>query len=164
MKQAAKVLRYNKQDLVFLECDMQTRLGSMIHKFPVTVHNAKRMAQVSKVLQIPLISTRQVPRIFGDVHEDIKAEHHEGVRSFDKTLYSMLTEEVRNSLKELNKKQVILYGIETHVCVTQTCMDLLEIEGLDVTLLVDGVSSCNVNDRNVALERLRSMGANLTTF
>ena len=76
----------------------------------------------------------------------------------------MMTEEVKAHLISLNRKQVVLYGIETHVCVTQTCMDLLAMEGLDVTLLVDALSSCSVSDRNVALERLRGMGAGITTF
>ncbi|RMZ82176.1 hypothetical protein DV738_g1716, partial [Chaetothyriales sp. CBS 135597] len=58
--------------------------------------------------------------------------------------------------------QVILVGIETHICVTQTALDLLQI-GHEVYILVDGVSSCNAGERGVALERLRKAGATVTT-
>jgi len=53
-------------------------------------------------------------------------------------------------------------GIETHICVTQTALDLLS-EGHRVYVLVDGVSSCNAGERTVALERLRAEGAIVTT-
>lgn len=58
--------------------------------------------------------------------------------------------------------QVAIVGIETHICVTQTALDLLS-EGHRVYVLMDGVSSCNAGERAVALERLRAEGAIVTS-
>lgn len=84
---------------------------------------------------------------------------------FEKTCFTMLSPEVRTWLRtdELKeRKSVVLFGIEAHVCVQQTTLDLLE-EGYDVHLLLDGVSSQTVTDRGVALSRLQSAGAFCTT-
>ena len=66
-------------------------------------------------------------------------------------------------LVTINRKKVVIYGIESHVCVKQTCLDLLE-KNYDVHLLVDGVSSMSLHDRTVAIEALRDAGVVLTTF
>jgi nicotinamidase-related amidase len=57
----------------------------------------------------------------------------------------------------------VLYGVETHVCVRQTALDLLE-SGFDVHLVVDSVSSMNHHDRNIAIEFLRDQGVHMTSF
>merc|ERR1712232_1359958 len=76
--------------------------------------------------------------------------------------FSMLTTEVRDHLKPLNKTIYILVGIEAHVCVQQTALDLLE-QGHDVHIIVDGVSSQQPFDREIALKRMSQAGAWLTT-
>jgi hypothetical protein len=82
---------FKTQDLIFFECDIQKFFEKTIHKFPTVVHNSKRMAQISKVAKIPMLSTVQVPRVFGDTHPDIKKEHDASmIKYFDKTLFSML--------------------------------------------------------------------------
>ena len=57
----------------------------------------------------------------------------------------------------------MLYGVEAHVCVKQTCFDLLDL-GYDVTLVVDAISSMNWHDRNVGIESMKMAGAQITTF
>ena len=61
------------------------------------------------------------------------------------------------------RKSVVLYGAETHICIKQTCFDLLE-KGYHVYIVVDGVSSINSSDRNVGMEAMKQAGAHLTTF
>ncbi|KAL8795343.1 MAG: hypothetical protein Q9195_002213 [Heterodermia aff. obscurata] len=72
--------------------------------------------------------------------------------------------ELRSKLKESSSSsyQVAIVGIETHICVTQTALDLLA-DGHNVYVLADGVSSCNEGERRVALDRLRQEGATITT-
>jgi nicotinamidase-related amidase len=66
------------------------------------------------------------------------------------------------TMQGLGRQDVILCGIEAHVCVLQTCMDLLD-KGYKVHLVVDGISSQRAFDRQVALQRMEQEGAKLTT-
>jgi len=86
-------------------------------------------------------------------------------RVFEKKKFSMVTPEVQDCLKTKDfddRESVILFGIEAHVCVQQTCLDLLEM-GKDVHIVVDGVSSQQPFDREIALQRMSNAGAFLTT-
>lgn len=76
----------------------------------------------------------------------------------------MVTDDVSRVLQENKERDtVVLFGIETHVCIQQTTLDLLEM-GYNVHLIADGVSSQREHDRNVALTRLVNSGACLTTM
>lgn len=81
---------------------------------------------------------------------------------FEKMKFSMVTDELNVTLQSMFVKSVILTGLEGHVCVQQTALDLLG-EGYDVHVLVDGVSSQRPLDRSVALDRIRAAGCFLTT-
>ena len=72
----------------------------------------------------------------------------------------MVSESVEAHLKQIGHKNVVLYGMETHVCIRQTALDLLERD-YDVHLVVDVVDSVSQHDRNVAL---RDFGVSLITF
>ena len=76
----------------------------------------------------------------------------------------MLVPELRFALTSTSPQpfQVAIVGIETHICVTQTALDLLA-EGHRVYVLADGVSSCHEGERGVALDRLRTEGAIVTS-
>ncbi|EXJ95239.1 hypothetical protein A1O1_00359 [Capronia coronata CBS 617.96] len=85
-------------------------------------------------------------------------------KEIDKTAFSMLVPELSAQLPrpEKGRLSVIIVGIETHVCVTQTALDLLA-HGHRVYILQDGVSSCNAGERPVALARLAREGCVVTT-
>ena len=83
----------------------------------------------------------------------------------DKSAFSMWIPEVKEAMAKLpgeGKREVVIVGIESHICVTQTTLDLLK-EGHKVYVLADGVSSCNKEEVPIALDRLRSEGAVVTT-
>ena len=107
-------------------------------------------------LGIQVIASEQVPEKLGYTHADI--EHAE--KTFTKTRFSMV---VPNKFSELAFADVaIVVGIETHICVLQTCLDLLE-KGVEVHLVTDAVSSQRPEDREIALRRLERCGVFLTT-
>lgn len=84
---------------------------------------------------------------------------------FEKKKFSMITEEVEsllNTKEFVERDSVVLFGIEAHVCVQQTCLDLLQM-GKNVHIVVDGVSSQQPFDREIALQRMSNAGAFLTT-
>lgn len=76
----------------------------------------------------------------------------------------MWTPEVQKAFQELGseKRECVIVGIESHICVTQTTLDLLR-EGHKVYVIADGVSSCNPQEIPIALQRLRSEGAVVTS-
>ncbi|KAN0047917.1 hypothetical protein ACTA71_002306 [Dictyostelium dimigraforme] len=147
-------------------CDIQSKFTNHIFKFNGVVNQSKYMMKVCNELKVPIIFTEQYPKGLGHTVEDLLKERSEHNQSkiFDKTLYSMCTNEVLNHLKQNHKdlKSILITGIETHVCVLQSTLDFLE-NGYDVHILSDAVSSNNNNDRLVALERMRQSGAFITT-
>jgi len=122
------------------------------------------MTSVAKALDIPIVVTQQYTKVFGETVEDTfeDREHFQSCKKFEKKKFSMCTDEVKSHLSGLNKKSIVLFGIEAHVCVQQTCLDLLE-DGKDVHLIADGISSQQPYDRDIALQRMSQSGAFLTT-
>ena len=117
----------------------------------------------STALEIPVIVTEQYPKALGTTCAELVEVLPPSARLFPKTYFSMCIPEVEEALQAMpHVKQIMLLGIETHVCVLQTTLDLLE-QGYEVHLLVDGLSSQRPHDRAVGLQRMTQAGAFLST-
>lgn len=129
------------------------------------------MLKAAQLLDIPVYVTTQNKSKLGEtvgelgsLVDELKGE----VVQADKTAFSMCVPDVMEGLdrqcQTASQKavEVIIVGIETHICITQTTLDLLS-QGHKVYVLQDGVSSCNSGERGVALRRLQSEGAVVTT-
>jgi isochorismate hydrolase len=119
----------------------------------------------ANILGLPIIVTEQYPKAFGPTVSELSdpAVLSPSTPIIAKTKFSMWTSEVEALMaKTPSVKQILLCGIETHVCVLQTTLDLLE-RGYEVHLLTDGLSSCRAHDRTVALNRMAQAGALLST-
>ncbi|KAI1268460.1 Isochorismatase hydrolase [Xylariaceae sp. FL1019] len=121
---------------------------------------SQKVLKAAKILQLPVFVTTQNGAKLGGTVPEIEALINDAVVNVDKTLFSMATPEVVAKLPE--KGEVVIVGIESHICVTQTTLDLLS-RGYKVYVLADGVSSCNEQEVPIALARLRSEGAVVTT-
>ncbi|CAB3241881.1 unnamed protein product [Arctia plantaginis] len=146
----------------FLLCDIQETFRPHIKHFGDVVKVANKMIQAAKHFKIPVYVSEQYPKGLGHTTKDINIE--DAALVFDKTSFSMFTPVLQKKLKadipELSS--VVLFGIETHVCIEQTAIDLLK-EDIAVHLLADGISSRSLMDRGLALQRLRSLGCFVTT-
>ena len=134
------------------------------------------MLRAAKFLNIPVYVTTQNAAKLGDtvkeLQEIVSSEEGGKVTHADKTAFSMMVPGIREGVERQaaaassgqnqQQLQVIIVGIETHICVTQTTLDLLAM-GHKVYVLQDGVSSCNAGERGVALRRLQAEGAVVTT-
>ena len=107
--------------------------------------------------------TEQYVKAFGETYQEITDEYPEGTQVYEKSLFSMMTEEVQQHLKTFVKSTVVLYGIEAHVCIQQTCLDLLEM-GYNVFVLTDCISSSRELERSTAILRMTQAGAQMTTL
>ena len=137
------------------------------------------MLRAAQFLDIPVYVTTQNAAKLGDTVAELNtllvAEgggEKLNVTHADKTAFSMMVPRIRDAVEkqaaqasgeqQQQQLQVLLVGIETHICVTQTTLDLLAL-GHKVYILQDGVSSCNSGERGVALRRLANEGAVVTT-
>lgn len=119
--------------------------------------------RASNVLNVPVLVTEQYPKALGATVSEIKDVLKPAAPVIAKTRFSMITAEVQTFLESHKAiKQVMLVGIEAHVCVLQTTLDLLE-QGYEVHLVVDAVSSQKLLDRGVGLQRAVQSGAFLTS-
>jgi len=158
-----KIGRIVQNQALLFQCDIQHIFKDKIWNMSSVVTVAKMMAQLSPALNIPLLVTEQYSERFGKTLPEIQETLPKDHTYFEKFIFSMITDDVKNYLKQHSeRKSVLLYGIETHACIYQTTLDLLEM-GYDVHLLTDGISSQRQGDRTVALKRLEQAGAFLTT-
>ena len=125
------------------------------------------MLKASQILNIPVMVTTQLKGKLGETCNELGLDAQDGVKTTvhaDKSAFSMWVPEVQKAFNALGseKKECVIVGIESHICVTQTTLDLLR-EGHKVYVLADGVSSCNPQEVPIALNRLRAEGAVVTT-
>ena len=162
--------RINPLSAVLLICDVQTKFQPLIFRATTVINRCALLNDVAKTLSIPVIITEQYPKAFGTTIPEITL--HEDTKVFAKRKFSMMTDEVSTHLHSLSKSQIILCGVEAHVCVQQTVLDLLSINvdestgqhrPYEVFLVVDAISSQRCHDRSVALERMKNAGAIITT-
>ncbi|RKP28070.1 Isochorismatase-like protein [Syncephalis pseudoplumigaleata] len=116
------------------------------------------MARSVQIMEAPLVVTEQVT--FGATVAEIDVS--KAALREEKTKFSMLVPTVHEFLKEKKLESIVLFGIEAHVCVLQTALDLLD-NNYNVHVLADGISSLNYPEIDIALERMRQAGAAITT-
>jgi nicotinamidase-related amidase len=142
--------RLTPDKCIFLVCDVQERFRSAIHNFPAVVAGSQRMLKAAIELKIPTIVTEQYPKGLGKTVEELDVSRAE---LFEKTTFTMLCPAVAARLAEHEQvTDFVVVGIEAHVCVQQTTLDLLE-KGFNVHLCVDALSSSTPVDRACGLHR-----------
>ena len=147
----------------FFLCDIQEKFRPVMLHFPEIVQAADKLVKTSKILGVPLIVTEQNPKGLGSTVPELDTGHANGV--YSKTKFSMVIPEVVTKLGELcggELQCVVLFGIETHVCVEQTAAEL-SARGFKVHVVADACTSRSQEDRLLAFERLRQMGCFITT-
>lgn len=144
-------------------CDIQEKFRPNIQYFDAIVNVSSRLLRAFKILDAPIIATEQYPKGLGPTVQELELDKH-GINPISKTQFSMLTKDVLDVLKKNypEVKNIVLCGIETHVCVQGTALEAMN-SGYDVHVVVDGCSSRSMVDRMYAFERMKQAGAWLTT-
>jgi len=120
----------------------------------------QKLIKASSILNIPIYATTQNRARLGETCSELSISN--AVEHADKTAFSMWIPAISQHFSSTTPSEVVLVGIESHICVTQTTLDLLA-NGHKVYVLADGVSSCNPQEVPIALARLRAAGAVVTT-
>ncbi|GAX16369.1 hypothetical protein FisN_27Lh081 [Fistulifera solaris] len=151
---------------VLLVCDIQERFRSLIWRGETVVQTTQYMTRLAALLEIPVVVTEQYKKAFGSTITECFAhdERPPTTHVFEKKQFSMLTPPVLEQLRQYPERDTyLLVGIEAHVCVQQTCLDLLTLQKKQVHLIADGISSQQPYDREIALQRMQQAGALVTT-
>jgi nicotinamidase-related amidase len=149
-------------DTALVAIDVQGKLAQLMHNRTELFKNLRLMIQGAQVLGIPILWTEQYPKGLGPTVQEV-SELLPGIQPIAKNAFSCCGERAfRAVLEPLGRRQILLTGIEAHVCVHQTAMDLLEA-GYEVQVIADAVSSRTAENRHIGLEKMRDAGVVITS-
>jgi len=152
----------SQEDSVLMVIDMQGNLYESMQDKSFLLENVRKLVRGMQVFGIPVIVTEQIPEKLGPTIEPVVSLLPDAPR-IPKSDFSCCGEEkIMKALKALERQQDLLCGIETHVCVYQTAVDLLGF-GYDVHLVADAVSSRTALNREIGIRKLRDEGARLAS-
>jgi len=150
--------RLTKTRAGLIVVDMQERLLPAIFEPERVVQNVVRLIRGAAILGVPVFATEQYRKGLGATIPEVAAAIA-GVAPIEKVAFSACgATGVNATLKTKNLSDIILCGIEAHVCVSQTCLDLLD-QQLRVFVVADAVSSRTSENHRIGLERMRNAGA-----
>ncbi len=152
----------NADDSVLVVVDPQEKLVRMIHNREEVVENMVRLVKLSAIFSLPVVLTEHYPQGLGYSVEEIKGALPE-YNPIVKRIFSCFgVPEFEEALVATGRRRLVVTGIETHICVSQTVMDALQ-RGYRVHVVADATGTRKRQDHQVALERLRQAGAQVTT-
>ncbi len=152
---------FSRKNAILVLVDIQERLLPQIHDSAQLLKNALIMAESCKILNIPALATEQYPEGIGPTVAALKPALAAQHAPIGKRTFSCCRErQFMQALKESGRKQVIVAGIETHVCVFQTTADLIR-EGYAVEIISDAVGSRAAANKTIGLARMKAGGADI---
>ena len=148
----------NTEDSLILCIDIQEKLlNAACHK-DIVSKNSKIISQAAEILEIPMIITEQYPKGLGKTIEGINSEH-----VFEKKDFNCgANQELISLIKSMKIKNILLMGIETHICVWQSAIFFKE-SGYDVTVISNASSSRNEFEHESAIQCFINNGINVKT-
>lgn len=159
MERHSRILKIGKSALLVI--DIQERILPVIFESGRVVQNSIKLIKGFSTLNLPIYYTEQYPKGLGPTDSAVK-EALQNVHAIEKMSFSCAgAPGLFDELKSGNIEQVVLCGIESHVCVMQTALDLIAA-GFQVQVASDAVSSRREFDYNIALKRMNSNGAEIT--
>ena len=141
--------------------DVQEKLSPLVSAPQQLIERCSWLMRLSRDLNVPCLISEQYPKGLGKTVSSLSELSQEAI--IDKVDFSCFREpEFQAKWKQLKRKQAVLIGIETHVCVLQTALDM-QASGTDVFVVVDAVSSRFELDHKYGLKRMKQAGVELVT-
>ena len=144
-----------------LVIDLQERLLPSIHDHERVVSSVVWMVRVAQKVGVPVAAVEQYAKGLGETAKAVR-DLLPGDAIAAKTRFSCVAAECLGALPGADRAQVVLIGIETHVCLLQTALELIE-EGREVFVVADAVGSRREQDRDLALARMRQEGVRIVS-
>lgn len=156
-------MKIQSQHAIALTIDEQERLLPAIYNGQEILHHTELLLKGLRLLEIPILITQQYTKGLGMSAPSVFAAA--GTESWlEKRTFSCLGDEIiRKALQDSHRRQIIVCGVESHICVQQTVLDLLHM-GYDVFLIEDCISSRKLSDQKTAVRRMEQAGAVVTSY
>lgn len=143
--------------------DVQEKLLPAVADHALLLHNCEWLLQLAQALAVPIAVSEQYPQGLGPLVATLKQHLSQATRFLQKTHFACTQEPgAFAALEALGREQYVLVGIETHVCVLQTALDLSN-RGKEVFVVADAVGSRAAQDKQIALARLQAWGVQIVT-
>ncbi|NMA48952.1 MAG: isochorismatase family protein [Tissierellia bacterium] len=156
-----KKFNLEKDNTLLLMIDIQERLAPAMNNKEKTIANVKTLLTAFRELSLPVIHTEQYPKGLGATLADLSELTN--TDAFEKIQFSAYTEEIKSAIFKSGKMNILIIGMETHVCVYQTVRSLLEA-GYNVFVIRDCVASRTEENYENALDMMKDMGAVITNM
>jgi nicotinamidase-related amidase len=153
----------NMENTALVVIDVQGKLAQVMDGKEELFANLKRIIQGVQVLELPIIWTEQLPEKLGDTTPEIAELLQKTAQPISKISFSCCgNQPFMTELERINRKQLLITGIETHICVYQTTIELLG-RGYELQLVTDAVASRLPKNKEIGLQRMKEAGAKLTS-
>lgn len=153
-----KLRRLREGEVRFLMIDIQEKLFPHISGSETIGANTQRLLALSRLMDIPFYYTEQYPKGLGGTVQEIAKSLPEGAARFEKMTFSCMEEPGFDGFFGKSDKAAVVWGIETHICIMTTVMDMLD-EGMKVAVVSDAVGSREDANRDRALLSMERAGA-----
>lgn len=150
----------NKDESILMVIDIQEKLVPAMKYGSQIINNTNTLVTIANTLNIPIFVTQQYTKGLGETVQEV-AKNFNRAPVYEKITFSACTNKLVADLKKLERKKVIVTGMETHVCVFQTVRDLLN-SGYNVFVVGDAVCSRSKQNYLTALALMQLMGAVIT--
>lgn len=158
-----KAIKMKKEDAVLLVIDFQEKLMPIMKDYETLGLSVAKLIKGCSILGVPVIITQQYAKGLGQTVQVVKEALGEAFNPIEKVTFSCCGEPAFiDALEGTKKKMVLISGIESHICVQQTALDLLS-SGYEVFIINDCISSRNNNDKKYAQRRMGDAGGIGTT-
>jgi len=155
--------RLEKHRLVLVVIDIQERFRDLLFEQAKLLRGTSRLIRAFRELDMPVLVTEHYSKGLGVTMPEIRGLLT-GIQPLEKIAFSCDGDPgFRKALDALNRDQIVLCGIETHVCVYQTARDLMD-RGRQVAVAADAVTSRFAADRDIALGHMRRIGVQIMTI
>ena len=151
----------SKENSLVIVIDIQEKLVSALEKDTV-VSNASKIIAAANHMEIPVLVTEQYPKGLGETVSDLKSVMPQNTEYVEKTYFNALLEDgFLEKIKSFGKKQIVIMGIETHICVYQTASALID-EGFEVFVVKDACASRKKYEFKQGIEAMKDNGVKIS--
>lgn len=149
-----------REQLALVVVDMQEPFLNVMHERERLTANVRLLVETAGILGVPITPTTQYAERMGGVAAEITQSYRDAAvsKAMDKMCFSCVgAEGFLEGLTSLGRRQVLLCGVETHICISQTALDLIQ-QGYQVHVAADAVSSRTLEKHKLGMERMRDSG------